>query len=200
MNAAQGGPGGRLALLDPQALSAAQRELLDHITATALPWAQRNGFAATNADGRLIGPFNPSLLSPQIAAAFLKLQTVEEQHTCLDERVRQVVILTVGAIWQAPYELYAHSAVARHTGLSQTAIAALVSGKVPDDLNEKERAAQQFVRALSTTHHVDDDMYGQVEQIFGDAGIFELTMLTGIYHTVCGALNAFNIPAPGHDA
>lgn len=43
-------------------------------------------------------------------------------------------------------------------------------------------------------------MYRQVEQIFGAAGIFEITMLTGLYHTVCGILNAFNIPAPGHDA
>lgn len=200
MNAARGGLGGRLALLDPHALSAAQRELFDHISGTALPWAQRNGFAATTADQRLIGPFNPSLLSPRIATAFLKLQTVEEQHTCLDERVRQVVILTVGAVWQAPYELYAHSAVARRTGLSQTAIAELASGKIPDDLNEKERAAQQFAWTLSTTHHVDDDTYRQVEQIFGDAGIVDITMLTGIYHTVCGILNAFDIPAPGHDA
>lgn len=137
MNAAQGALGGRLALLDPQALSVAQRELFDHITTTALPWAQRNGFTATTADKRLIGPFNPSLLSPQIATAFLKLQTTEERHTCLDERVRQVVILTVGAIWQAPYELYAHSAVARHTGLSRTAIAGLVSGEMTDGINEK---------------------------------------------------------------
>ncbi|HEY9305197.1 MAG TPA: carboxymuconolactone decarboxylase family protein [Mycobacterium sp.] len=200
MNAVQSGLGGRLALFDPQALSATQRELFDHITGTALPWAQGNGFAATTADRRLIGPFNPSLLSPQIATAFLQLQSVEEHHTCLDERVRQVVILTVGAVWQARYELYAHSAVARHTGLSRTAITELISGEIPDDLNENERTAQQFTRMLSTTHHVDDALYDHIEQIFGAAGVFEITMLTGIYHTVCGILNAFNIPAPGHDA
>lgn len=134
MSAAEHALGGRLALFDPDAVTTTQRELFDRITATAAPWAQHSGFAATTAGGRLIGPFNPSLLSPAIATEFLKLQAAEEQYTSLDERQRQVVILTVG------------------------------------------------------------------EQASGAAGVFEITALTGVYHTVCGILNAFDIPAPDHDA
>ena len=192
--------GGRLALFDPNAVNGTQRELFDRITATALPWAQRSGFAATTARGRLIGPFNPSLLSPEIAGQFLKLQAAEEQYTSLDERIRQVVILTVGAVWQAPYELYAHSAVARHAGLPDSVVDELAAGGVPDALTDAEKAAHRVARALSATHHVDDDLYHQAEQTFGAAGIFEITTLTGIYHTVCAILNAFDIPAPDHDA
>lgn len=117
MSAKTDGLGGRLALADRDELSVAQRKLFDHISVTALQWAHRSGFAATDPDGRLIGPFNPSLLNPKLAAAFLNLQTAEQQHTSLDEQVRQVVILTVGAVWHATYELYAHSSVARHAGL-----------------------------------------------------------------------------------
>jgi 4-carboxymuconolactone decarboxylase len=134
VSAAEHALGGRLALFDPDAVTTTQRELFDRITATAAPWAQHSGFAATTAGGRLIGPFNPSLLSPAIATEFLKLQAAEEQYTSLDERQRQVVILTVG------------------------------------------------------------------EQASGAAGVFEITALTGVYHTVCGILNAFDIPAPDHDA
>lgn len=123
MSATEDGLGGPLKLADPDSLTGAQRELFDHITANAVAWADRSGFAATTAGGRLIGPFNPSLLNPQIATAFLTLQSAEEQNTSLDERSRQVVILTVGAVWQAPYELYAHSAVARRAGLSDAVIA-----------------------------------------------------------------------------
>ncbi len=103
MSVSNRGLGGRVALFDPGAVTGTQRELFDRIAATAVPWAQRSGFAATTAGERLIGPFNPSLLSPEIATQFLKLQATEEQYTSLDERVRQVVILTVGAVWQAPY-------------------------------------------------------------------------------------------------
>ena len=196
MSVDEDGLGGRLELADPDSLSGAQRELFDHITANAVPWAQRNGFAATTAHGRLIGPFNPSLLNPQIGTAFLKLQAAEERHTSLGERVRQVVILTVGAIWRAPYELYAHSAVARHGGLSDAVVAELVAGGMAGSLTEEEKTAHRLARALSASHHVDDDLYRHAEQTFGAAGLFELTVLAGIYHTVCGILNAFDIPAP----
>lgn len=188
--------GGRLKLAGPDSLTDAQRDLFDNITANALPWADRSGFAATAAGGRLIGPFNPSLLNPQIGAEFLKLQAAEEQHTSLDERVRQVVILTVGSVWQAPYELYAHAAVARHSGLSDAVVSGLVAGGMPDGLTEIEKTAHRVARALSTSHHVDDDLYRHTEQKFGAAGVFELAVLAGIYHTVCGILNVFDIPAP----
>ena len=35
------------------------------------------------------------------------------------------------------------------------------------------------------------------ERAFGQRGLVEITYLTGIYHTVCALLNAFEIPAPG---
>ena len=200
MSAAEHALGGRLALFDPDAVTTTQRELFDRITATAAPWAQRSGFAATTARGRLIGPFSPSLLSPEIATEFFKLQAAEEQYTSLDERQRQVVILTVGAVWQAPYELYAHSAVARHAGLAESIVAELVAGGLPEALTDAEKTAHRLARALSTAHRVDDDLYRQAEQTFGAAGVFEITALTGVYHTVCGILNAFDIPAPGHNA
>src|ERR1700761_2208314 len=118
MTTSENALGGRLRLSQPADLSPEQHRLFDHITATVVPWAQRGGFAATDADGRLIGPFNPSLLNPSLATALLALQAAAEIHTSLPERVREIVILTVGAFWQAPYELYAHSAVASQVGLS----------------------------------------------------------------------------------
>jgi 4-carboxymuconolactone decarboxylase len=196
MSASEQRLGGRLPLAEPGALTGKQRELFDRITVTGVPWAHRSGFAATTAEGRLIGPFNPTLLSPEIATEFLKLQATEEHYTLIGERVRQVVILTVGAVWHTPYELYAHSAVARHAGLAESIVAELAAGGLPEALTDAEKTAHRLAKALSTTHHVDDDLYHQAEQTFSAAGVFEIAALTGIYHTVCGILNAFDIPAP----
>ncbi|WP_156689857.1 carboxymuconolactone decarboxylase family protein [Mycobacterium sp. Marseille-P9652] len=193
---ATGGLGGRLPLADTEGLSRPQRDLFERIRSTAVPWAEASGFAATNIDGRLIGPFNPSLLNPAVAAAFLSLQVAEQQATSLDERVRQVVILTVGAVRGAPYELYAHTAVARHTGLSDTLVAALIDGDEPGELTEAQRAAHRLAHALSTGGPVTDDVYDQAEEILGSAGVFDVAVLAGIYQTVCNILTAFAIPAP----
>ena len=123
-------------------LNEAQLALFDRLTQSVAPWAERAGFASRSGDGRFIGPFNPSLLSPDIAARFLEFQFAEEKNSTLSERVRQVVILAVGAVWRSAYELYAHSAAARTAGLSEKAVGTLAKGGVPDELSPAERGFQ----------------------------------------------------------
>ncbi|WP_428395192.1 carboxymuconolactone decarboxylase family protein [Lichenicoccus sp.] len=187
--------GGRIPLLDPAALTGEQRAIYDRLKHTMVKWADASGFQSTEGD-RLIGPFNPVLLSPGITPAFLDLQDAEQANTSLDGRVRQVVILAVGAVWRSPYELYAHAAVAAKAGLSETAIRALVSGAVPEDLRPEEQLAARFARALSTGHRIEAALYHEAEAAFGPRGLVDLVYLAGCYHIVCGLLNIFDIPAP----
>jgi 4-carboxymuconolactone decarboxylase len=187
--------GGRLPLYERANLSIAQRALWDRMEATMGRWADTTGFKSQTGDGRFIGPFNPMLSSPEIASAFLQLQLNEAKFTRLSERVRQVVILSVGSVWQAGYELYAHSAAARRAGFSDSAIAALSSGEASPELNEEESVAQRFTLALTATRHVDDALYEDARRSFGDRGLVDLLLLAGCYQLVCGVLNAFAIPA-----
>ena len=161
-----------------------------------IPWTEKAGFQSSTEGGKFIGPFNPVLFSPSISPAFIQLQIDEGKHTSLSERVRQVVILTVGAVWQSDYERYAHSAVARTVGLSEEAIRTLASGGLPGDLSEPEKIAQRYTRQLSTEHRVDAALYREAEQAFGQEGLVNLAYLAGIYHLVCGLLNSFEIPVP----
>jgi 4-carboxymuconolactone decarboxylase len=192
--------GGRLPLLDPAKVSETQREVYDLANSTMVPWAEAAHFQSKTADGRLIGPFNPVLFAPEMAACFADLQAAEARYTPLSERVRQVVILAVGAVWKADYELYAHSAVARQAGLSEAAIRSLASGGHPEDLSDEERVAQRFVRQLTAEHHVEEKLYRATEAAFGREGIVAMTFLAGCYQVVCSLLNAFEIPAPTHEA
>ncbi|MBV8317948.1 MAG: carboxymuconolactone decarboxylase family protein [Planctomycetaceae bacterium] len=166
------------------------------MTKTVLPWAESAGFQVCTEDGRLIGPFDPTLLHPEITGSFLQLQLDEGEHTSLTERVRQVVILTVGAVWRADYELYAHAAVALKARLTEDAIRALGSGGQPDVLTDQEGIAHRVARQLSVEHQLDDELYREAEQTFGSSGVLDIVLLAGIYHTVCATLNAFDIPAP----
>src|SRR6201987_452842 len=166
----------------------AQREIYHRLDTTMIPWADGAHFQSKTDGGRLIGPFNPILFSPDISARFLDLHDGEEKHTPLTERVRQVVILAVGAVWKSDYELYAHTAAAREAGISEDAIRTLVIGGLPDDLSDQEKIAQRYARQLSAEHP------------FGQQGLVDITYLTGIYHIVCALLNAFEIPAPSSEA
>jgi dienelactone hydrolase/alkylhydroperoxidase family enzyme len=188
--------GGRLPLADPAALNPAQRGILERMASRIVPWANDAQFQSTAEDGRLIGPFNPALLNPAIAGPFLDLQFAEQLHTSLSARVREVVILAVGAVWRADYELYAHLAVARKTGLSEEAARAVATGGLPDDLSYDETIALRLTRELSTSHRVDESLYRVAENIFGAKGLIDIAFLIGIYHSVCATLTMFAIPAP----
>ena len=188
--------GGRLPLTDPAGLTDLQRDLFDHMMSTWVPWARRAQFQSQTDDGRLIGPFNPVLLSPIIARSFLALQEVEASQSALSPRLREVIILAVGSVWQADYELYAHAAVARQAGLSEDAIAALMAGAPAKGLNDTEAIAQRFALQLSADHHVTDALYRDAQQALGSESVADMVFLIGIYHCVCGLLSAFAVPAP----
>jgi 4-carboxymuconolactone decarboxylase len=96
------GLGGRIPLYDRQALNPGQRELYDWLMKVAVPWAEDAKFQARTEIGGLIGPFNPALLTPAISSAFLELAVTEQKNTSLSKRCREVIILTVGAVWRPP--------------------------------------------------------------------------------------------------
>jgi 4-carboxymuconolactone decarboxylase len=188
--------GGRLPLLDAQKLTSGQKGIYDLLDNTLIPWAASSGFQSKTETGKFIGPFNPLLFSPGITRSFVQLQIDEAKNTTLTERVRQVIILTVGAVWQSDYERYAHAAVARKAGISEEAIRTLMAGGLPDDLSEPEKLAQRYTLQLATEHRIDTALYHEAEQAFGQEGLVNLAYLAGIYHLVCGLLNSFEIPAP----
>jgi 4-carboxymuconolactone decarboxylase len=196
MSIDRSGLAGRLPLYSREALGPSQRELYDWLTDVAIPWAEDAKFRARTESGRLIGPFNPALLTPAVSAAFLNLAVAEQKNTSLTKRSREVIILTVGAVWQAPYELYAHCAVARRVGLPDDAVRTLAAGGLPVDLAEEEALAHRIARALSVEHRLDEALYREAEAKLGADGVMAAATLTGIYHTVCAILNTFDIPAP----
>ncbi len=189
----------RLPLLEPAALNPDQHELYERMAAGMLPWARQSGFQAEAENGGLLGPFNAMVYSPELGAAQLNYLNTERDATALDARVREVVILTVGAVFAAEYELYAHRAVAAKVGFMPEAIEALATGKVLTEsaqLNKGEIAAQRFVLALAKDHRVPPEIFSAAQEIFGHKGLIDMIHLAGMYMTVSSLLNAFEVPVP----
>ncbi|MDX6459591.1 MAG: 4-carboxymuconolactone decarboxylase [Acidobacteriaceae bacterium] len=188
--------GGRLPLPQTNALTGTQRTLYDTLMSTWVPYARKIGVEATTADDRLIGPFNTFLLHPEIAEKLSDLQAAEAKNTTLPKRVREVVVLMVGAVWGAAYELYAQAPVAREMGFSDADISTLAKGELPDELSGAEKLAARLAKQLATEHRVDDATYEEAVHAFGTTGLFDIVAVMGVYHTVCGALALFEVPVP----
>ena len=62
-------------------------------------------------DGALMGPWNPWLHEPAIGKAIWELTLAMTAGATLNDEVRQIAILAVGARFGSAYEIYAHIAV-----------------------------------------------------------------------------------------
>ena len=95
-----------------------------------------------------------------------------------------------------PITRFTRSAVARRSGIPADAVRPLAEGSLPDTLDDDEKVAYRFTQQLSTSHRVDDIIFAEARKLFGERGITDIVLLAGTYYTVCGLLNAFNVPAP----
>ena len=191
--------GGRLALLHPGELTNEQKETYDHLRETQVGWAEGSGIEAALPDGRIIGPFNVFLYSPFLGRSFTDWVNAEQAHTSLSPTVRQIIILTVGAVWASAYELYAHTVVGRAAGLDDEVIAAVERGEQPASISDEEATAYRFTHALTTEHAVGDDLYREAVAEFGEKGTVDMVHLIGQYMNVSAVLNAFQVPAPAEE-
>ena len=155
-----------------------------------------NGFKVEREDGALMGPWNPWLHEPAIGKAIWDLTLAMTANASLPDNVRQIVILVVGARYNAAYELYAHVAVAEHEGMSAERLAALVADLKPTDLSKDENVAFDFAHALSRGGTLPEPLYRLAINTFGQHGTNELIYLVGLYALVSTTLNGFNVPVP----
>jgi 4-carboxymuconolactone decarboxylase len=191
---------GRLPQLKPDDLDPTQRDFYDSLIANEVPWAESSGARAIANDGSLLGPFNPLLFNPVLGAAQLSVFRADSNSTSLSPRVHEIVILTVGAAWQAEYELYAHRAVAKGVGLPDTVIDAIAAGQPPEFESEEEASAYDFTWQLARNHRVDPTTYAAAANALGNKALVDKVLLIGLYMTVCSIINAFDIPVPDQSA
>lgn len=187
--------GGRLPLLSPDSLTAAQRAVYDRVGATRVRHAEGAGYLAALPDGRLIGPFNAYLRAPKLAEALLTwVQAIAGAGIPAD--VREVVILTVLAHWPADYAGYAHTIAAARANLPGSAITALRTGDSPTGLRPEVELAHRLTVALLRDHRVPDDLYADTVTAFGVETLVTLVNLIGQYLTTAALLTCFQVPAP----
>jgi 4-carboxymuconolactone decarboxylase len=186
--------GARIPKLEPSALDDDQRSLYDAIAGGRRAQGPQL-FRLADAQGRLEGPFNAFLLQPRLGSALQALGSSVRYDTGLDDRCREIAILVVAAHWRSDFEWYAHEAVGRSVGLSDTELAA-VQDVGHAALTGREAVVARTVAALVARGDLDDAEYREAVSQVGTAGVFELLTLVGYYATLALQLRVFRVPAP----
>lgn len=186
---------GRLPWFAPEDLDADARELYERIVGgprTQVPRA----FPLTDEAGRLNGPFNAMLLSPEIGSALQELGAAIRYRSNLAPRAREIAILEVSVLRHSSFEWYAHARVGELAGLTAAEIAALHDGQPAPTLDATETLVRKLVRVLVRERDLDDATFAAAANTLGDRVLMELIALVGYYDLLALSLRVWRTPLP----
>lgn len=191
---------GRLPWLRPEQLSAAQRSLYERLTSSPRATSNRAS-PLTDEIGRLFGPFNAMLTSPEVGAALQEVGTAIRFRGTLPDRVREIAILEVARTRRCAVEWRAHAHAGRRVGLRDDELQAISDGRACPTFDAEEGLARRIVRSLLLQRDLDDHLVSEIEQDMGLEAAAELLMLVGYYDFLALSLQVWRTPdSPAADA
>jgi 4-carboxymuconolactone decarboxylase len=146
--------------------------------------------------GDVAGNIRAFLNSPQAAAKLSDLGRYAAWDTPLDRRVKVLAFLTTAREADAHYVWTVNQSVARDAGLSEEVISAIHERRAPMGLEPKDACVVQFVLELLRHHRISDLTFEALRSQVGDAGIIDVLLVVGYYHTLSHFVQALDLDLP----
>jgi 4-carboxymuconolactone decarboxylase len=136
--------------------------------------------------------------SPGVNRGFAAFAAALIDDSPLPAQLREIAILRVGYLSNAPYEIYQHEALARHVGLSGEAIEAIqVGGEKAEVLGEAGCAVLTFTDDLVRNVRPGDASLAEIRAHLDDSMVIDLTLAIGAYMMICRFLETTGIEIDG---
>ncbi|RYE69425.1 MAG: carboxymuconolactone decarboxylase family protein [Oxalobacteraceae bacterium] len=128
-----------------------------------------------------------------IAPGFLAMGRGILRESALDPKIREIVILRVGMLSDASYELHQHKRVARRVGLSEEKIAALQAGADEPVFDHVESKVIRFTDEVVRNVKATNQAFDVLQSDFSHREIAEIVLTIGFYMMVCRFLENFEV-------
>lgn len=140
--------------------------------------------AIASGDGRLGGPLDATLRSPELAARLNRVSDYFREGTSLPARLNEWAILVVAREWNSSFEWQAHYALAMEAGLARVTAEQLARGETPLDMEEDEAVVYHVATALQRQHRLDDSTFQKAKDTLGEQQLVDLVAVCGYYTLV----------------
>lgn len=131
------------------------------------------------------------------ARNFARLGNSLIRFTKLDSRWRELVILHLAVVLDAPYEWYEHEPIARDVGVTAVEFEALRHGGLFEEVfDDRDRAVLKFAHAV-VRHEMDDQLWTGVAEFLDVEEMTDLVLAAGWWGAMVPALvSALGIEPP----
>lgn len=111
-------------------------------------------------------------------------------------RDRELAILRIGWLSQAPFEFGSHVKIGKRIGLTDDEIAQVIEGSSSTGWSEHDCAVIRAVEELHFDSMISDETWAVLEKTYTDKQLIELTILAGQYKTVAYLQNSLRLRLP----
>jgi alkylhydroperoxidase family enzyme len=118
------------------------------------------------------------------APGFLALGRALLTESDLDPKLRELVVLRVGALSKASYEIYQHKRVGLSVGLSEEEIGAALRERPDDCLTDLARLILRFTESVVWEVKAPGPLYAAVASQLTERQMAELLLTIGFYMLV----------------
>ncbi|NYD53974.1 carboxymuconolactone decarboxylase family protein [Microbacterium pseudoresistens] len=178
----------RLPRFGPEVLSASQRELYDLIVGGPRQ-SEASFFSVADAEGVLSGPYRAMLLHPGVGGPLERLGRAARFESGIDDRLKEVAILTVAHLMSSDVEWAAHAGLAAAAGVPRVTIETLRTAPVFEDVADRE--VYDFVVAMIGSRVVPEPVYNAILDRHDQQGLFALVVVAGYYQMIAHINNVF---------
>lgn len=123
--------------------------------------------------------------APAAAEGFMALGSALLRQSSIAPDLRELVILRVGSLCNAAYEVHQHRKLAIKVGVAPGKIAAALREANGSSLDDAERIVLAFTDAVVHEVKAPDPLFDAVAKVLDYRQVGELILLIGFYMLVC---------------
>ncbi len=167
----------RIPPVEPESWNAAQRALLEPIAAR----------------GRMYNVHKTVANHPKLAADWMTFATYVLRDNALPVRDREILILRIGYLCHAEYELAQHARIGKRAGLSDDDLRRIAEGPQAAGLSEHDRLLLVAVNELRADAFIGEATWQALAKTYSTQQMMDLVFTVGEYNLVSMALNSFGV-------
>jgi 4-carboxymuconolactone decarboxylase len=135
----------------------------------------------------------------ELYKAHMSVAQIYLAHGEMTIRDRELAILRLAWLSQAPFEWGSHVIIAKRNGVTAEEVLHIIEGSQAAGWSKQDRAIIRAIEELHFDSMISDETWADIQEFYNDKKQIELVILAGQYKTVAYYQNALRLPLPDNN-
>ena len=149
-----------------------------------------------NLRGLVPGPHKIWVANPKLSKTIVPTGAYFQTASTLSKAEIEIATCVICGRWGAAYSSHEHEKIGTVLGhIDPARIEALIAGLPTGFEDPREQVVYELSSALVASRVVPQGLFRRAQELLGDAGIVDVTVLMGWFSAVSLTLNAYDVPS-----